>query len=162
MPFKQKGLVLFRDWEPDEHYDPYEDRLLVTTDWGDTLVASLKPEGSDSLNLIVDPEYMPENLAEIPRELRYHSVPLNWVATKLPWFIFLYDGAMTGSGPLVETGALHRWHPFRRVHHQPGRDVQRRVRDLSPHTHPAVEQMPAPKGWVFAFSSHIQTTPVLQ
>ncbi len=106
MPYKKRGFYTIREWVPDDDFDPEVDRLLITTDWGDTFVACMAPDGTDSLSLIVDPEFMPDNLGTIPSELRYRTVPLNWDATKLPWYIFLYDGEMTGSGPKIDMVAV--------------------------------------------------------
>ena len=103
MPYRQRGLTMFRDWEPDsKDFDPEVDRLLVTTSWHDTFVVRSGPNSGDSLDHIIDPEFMPNNLRNIPRQLATHrTLPFEWDATKHPWYIFLYDGEMTGSGPFI-------------------------------------------------------------
>lgn len=107
MPYKKLGLHMFRDWEPDDQHDAEIDRLLVTTSWGDTFVVRSGPGSGDGLDHVIDPNFMPDNLALIPSELRlYRTVPLDWDATKFPWFIFLYDGEMTSGGPRIEMEAV--------------------------------------------------------
>ena len=103
MPYRKRGLTMFRDWEPDsKDFDPEVDRLLVTTSWHDTFVVRSGPNSGDSLDHIIDPEFMPNNLRNIPRQLATHrTLPFEWDATKHPWYIFLYDGEMTGGGPFI-------------------------------------------------------------
>lgn len=109
MPYRKRGLTLFRDWEPDEAFDPRVDRLLVITDWGDVFVAGCNPENMDSSSLVIDRKFMPDHLARIPGELQHYQreiIPRSWDATLYPWEIFLYDGDMTPDGPVIEMEAV--------------------------------------------------------
>lgn len=108
MPYKKRGLQLLNDWELGTQFDPEVDRLLVTTMAGDVIVVRTFPEGEPGhLNPVIDPDFMPENLALIPHQLKLdRSLPLEWDATKFPWFIFLYDGEMTSDGPFIDMEAV--------------------------------------------------------
>jgi hypothetical protein len=107
MPFRKRGLTMFRDWEPDEHFDPSTDRLLVTTSWGEAFVARANPENDDSSSFVIDKAFMPDNLTGIPRQLKLHrSLPLEWDASAYPWEVFLYDSEMTSDGLGIEMMAV--------------------------------------------------------
>lgn len=106
MPFKQRGLAILRDWMADEDFDLEVDRLLLKTNWGDTFLAALDPNNSNRDSFIVDPTYMPENLALITMELRTQFGERGREAAKEPWHLKLYDGEMTASGPKLEMMAI--------------------------------------------------------
>lgn len=108
MPYKKRGLHMFNDWEPDDQFNPEVDRLLVTTQWGDVIVVRSLPDGEEGqLNPIIDPDFMPDNLAQLPHELRQHrTLPLNWDPAAFPWFVLLYDGQMSSNGPFIEMEAV--------------------------------------------------------
>lgn len=108
MPYKERGLTMFRNWEPDpKDFDPEVDRLLVTTNWGDTFVVRPGPNSGDSLDHVIDPLFMPDNMGNIPKQLKtYRTLPFDWDASKHPWYIFLYDGEMTSGGPFIEMEAV--------------------------------------------------------
>lgn len=108
MPYQERGLTMFRNWEPNpQDFDPEVDRLLVTTSWNDTFVVRPGPNSGDSLDHVIDPQFMPSNLQEIPRQLKlYRTLPFQWDASQHPWYIFLYDGEMTAGGPFIEMEAI--------------------------------------------------------
>ena len=107
MPFKKRGLTMFRDWEPDIQFNRDIDRLLVTTSRGDTFVAATGPEADDGTTFVVDKQFMPQNLAELPHQLmKVRPLPLEWDASAFPWEIFLHDGEMTDYGPFLLTEAV--------------------------------------------------------
>lgn len=99
---------MLRDLEPNPvDFDPEVDRLLITTSWNDTFVVRQGPNSSDSFNHIIDPQFMPDNLKRIPRKLRYEGgLSFPWDANDYPWYVFLYDGEMTGGGPFVDLRAV--------------------------------------------------------
>lgn len=103
MTFRRRGIELFKDWEPSEWFEPDNDRLLVTTSWQDCFVVSPGPAEDDGTTLLIDSEFMPQNLREIPRIVRNcRTLPLEWDVTQYPWNIFIFDGDMTHDGPLIE------------------------------------------------------------
>lgn len=103
MPFRNRNLHMLANWEPDEDFNPTTDRLLITTNWGDTFVAywqksPLMTEG----HLAVDMDFPPANLAQIPQLLKLYED----FHTHEDWYVFLYDGDQTASGPKLDIIAL--------------------------------------------------------
>lgn len=107
MPFKKRGLTMFRDWEPDTRFDATTDRLLVSTSRRDTFIAATGPEGDEGTTFVMDHAFMPNNLASLPMQLKKErSLPLEWDASAFAWEVFLFDGEMTDFGPYLLTEAV--------------------------------------------------------
>lgn len=103
MPFRNRNLQMLANWEPDEDFDPTTDRLLITTNWGDTFVAYWQRNHTMSQgHLAVDMDFAPSNLMEIPELLKLYQD----FHTHEDWYVFLYDGDQTSSGPKLDIIAL--------------------------------------------------------
>lgn len=109
MPFRNRNLHMLKNWEPDTSFDPASDRLLVTTDWGDTFVAYWhRSDAAQMGHLAIDMDFPMENLQEIPELLKlYHDFH-----TSEGWYVFIYDGELTESGPrldIIAAGDAWSW-----------------------------------------------------
>ncbi|MGV9001887.1 MAG: hypothetical protein ACOH18_02935 [Candidatus Saccharimonadaceae bacterium] len=105
MPLVNKDPCTFSYWRAGEKFDRVSERLLVTTNRGDSFVVCRNPGNDDDPSLVIDLQFMPENLATIPQQLREESVflfPLfDWDPSIYPWRIFVSDGY----GPFVDLEA---------------------------------------------------------
>lgn len=106
MPFRKRHLAMLRDWEPDEQFDPEVDRLLVTMSNGDLIVIKAGPREDEGTSLVLDMNYLPLSLANVAKDLRHRTVPLEWRADMYPWDIFVFDGTMTWHGPTLAMQAV--------------------------------------------------------
>lgn len=109
MPFANRNLQMLRNWEPDEHFDPTTDRLLLTSSEDELIVAYWhRSHDRATGHLAVDLDFTSKTFADIPVELRmYHNFH-----TQEDWCVFLYDGDMTADGPkldIVAMGQGWRW-----------------------------------------------------
>ncbi len=109
MPFINRNFQVLRSWEPDQHFDPITDRLLLTTSEDEPIVAYWYRDHDQATgHLAVDMNFTSKTFASIPAQLRmYHNF-----RTQEDWCVFLYDGDMTADGPrldLVAIGQGWKW-----------------------------------------------------
>lgn len=103
MPFETGNAKLFQDWKAGKQYDPVNDRLLVTTTSGDRFVVWSEPGADEGTTFVIDPYFIPKNLAQIPQALQKRlrqkqdedhgkSFLSEWDPADSPWRIFVFDG----------------------------------------------------------------------
>ena len=102
MPFHSRELELLKNWVPGPDLDTTVDRLLLYTDWSHVLVLRNIPGDEGRVQLILDPDFLPTNMSVIPSELRMiHDFHI-----QDDWWVCLYDGEMTSSGPKIDMTAM--------------------------------------------------------
>lgn len=107
MTFEQHHLHLLKEWRPSRfNFRPEEDRLLVTTNWGGAFLLKWSSDRDDEGKVMLDPDHLPENFAEIPGLLRTFRGITAEVEGDNPWRVYAYDGELTSSGPQLEFEAL--------------------------------------------------------
>lgn len=102
MPFRSRELEMLKNWVPGADFDTATDRLLLYTDWSHVLVLrNIPSEDGDRVQLILDPDFLPHNLRTVPSSLRVeHDFHI-----RDDWWVCLYDGTMTPSGPTIDMKA---------------------------------------------------------
>lgn len=102
MPFHSCELELLKNWVPGPDFDTTVDRLLLYTDWSHVLVLRNIPGDEGRVQLILDPDFLPTNMSVIPSELKMiHDFHI-----QDDWWVCLYDGEMTSSGPKIDLQAI--------------------------------------------------------
>lgn len=100
MPFKKRDLHLLTGWEPlRSYYYPDHDRLEVVTSEGDKLVLRWSSAHADSGSIIIDPNFMPQPLSDMPTLVKKHA---GIDVTSDSWSVKVMDGPLTYDGPVIE------------------------------------------------------------
>ncbi len=102
MPFKKRDIPSFNAWEPGKDFKSNVDRLLISTTFNDTFVAKWSTDRASSGHLIMDPDFLPQNIQNIPRRIR-NEHRIDVLASGHPWQVNLHDGVLAaGGGHFIE------------------------------------------------------------